>query len=437
MTATIGIRLEDKNHWERRVPLVPDDVARLIQGGLRVVVQSSPTRTFSDDEYRAVGAEVAPNLDDCDVIFAVKEIPMDKLFPGRPHVFFAHVIKGQSYNMPLLRYLLDERITLIDYERIADDAGSRLVFFGGEAGQAGMIDSLHVLGQRLAWEGTENPFSDIQQAYHYEDLEAAKAAVREAGRRLAEGKLELDDGPLVVGFTGRGHVSQGAWDVFDELPHEVVEPEDLERVCEEHAGTSDRIFKVNFQKHHLAQPTEEGKAFDEAEYRAHPELFKGGRLVRYVPYLTVLMHGVYWTDDYPRFLTRKEVSSLWKAGSRKLRVFGDVTCDVNGSINLTYKATSPDDPTYVYDPVKDAFNDGHEGEGVVVLAVDNLPCELPRDSSRHFSAMLVKQVEAIAGADYSQPFDALTLPPALRRAVITHQGELTPDYEYLREYLDE
>ena len=433
----IGIRLEDKNALERRTPLVPEDVERLVDKyGLRVIVESSARRIYSGDEFRAAGAEVAEDLGDARVIFAVKEVPIEKLMADRTYMFFAHVIKGQKYNMPLLDAMLEKRVTLIDYERIAGEDGQRLIYFSYEAGQAGMLESLWVLGRRFEWEGFQTPLSDLRRAYEYEDLEDAKACVARVGERLRQG-FEIDDATLVVGFTGRGHVSRGAQEIFDLLPHEEIAAEDLADLDERAAGVNDRLFKVCLQKEHLAQPAEPGRSFDEDEYRNHPERFRGGRLVRYLPHVTLLVHGVFWHEAYPRFFTRKEAAAMWKAGAQKLRVIGDVTCDVGGSIEITYKATSPENPSYVYDPISNVFHNGHEGPGIVVMAVDNLPCELPRDASRNFSQALRGFVPAVAAADYDQAFEDLELPPEIRRAVVTHRGKLTPDYAYLSDHLEE
>lgn len=435
--SVIGIRMEDKNEWERRAPLTPSDVAALVSAnGLRVIVESSNHRIHGDGEYLSAGAEIADGLDEAGVIFAVKEVPAEKLLPERVYVFFAHVVKGQRRNMPLLEELLEKRVTMIDYERIADERGRRLICFGRHAGLAGMIDSLHFLGRRLEWEGHETALADLRRAFEYEDLDDAKSAVAEIGERLSRG-FEIDDAPLVVGFTGAGHVSRGAQEVFDLLPHEEVTPEDLADLGEESRASCDRLYKVVFRKRHLAQPREPGKAFDEDEYRCHPERFRGGRLVRYLPHVTLLMNGVFWTPDYPRFLTRKEAAAMWMAGGQKLRLIGDVTCDVAGSIEIDYKTMTPARPTYVFDPTSNAFRDGHEGPGIIVLAVDNLPCELPRDSSRDFSRVLRGLVPGIARADYSRPFAELDLPPEIRRAVVTHQGRLAPEYDYLEEYLED
>jgi saccharopine dehydrogenase (NAD+, L-lysine-forming) len=155
MPHIIGIRREDKNRWERRVPLVPADLGRLVrEEGLEFVVQPSSIRTYKDEHFTGVGCRVEEDLSPAKVVFAVKEIPLDLLEPETAYVFFSHVIKGQSYNMPLLQRLLDLRCTLIDYEKIADDRGRRLVFFGRQAGQAGMIETLYALDRRLRWEAS-------------------------------------------------------------------------------------------------------------------------------------------------------------------------------------------------------------------------------------------------------------------------------------------
>jgi len=153
VVSAIGIRREDKREWERRAPLVPLHVAELVAAGTDVVVQPSEIRAFGDDDYRRAGARVQDDLSSAGVILAVKEVPMPLLIPGRVYVFFAHVIKGQEHNMPLLRQVLDLGITLVDYEKIADADGRRLVKFGRQAGQAGMVETLRALGRRLAAEG--------------------------------------------------------------------------------------------------------------------------------------------------------------------------------------------------------------------------------------------------------------------------------------------
>ncbi|MCG8455359.1 MAG: bifunctional lysine ketoglutarate reductase /saccharopine dehydrogenase family protein [Holophagales bacterium] len=432
--ATVGIRLEDKSRWERRVPIVPADLELLHRDqGLQFVVQPSPTRVYGDDAYRAAGAALDDDLSPADAIFAVKEVPIPLLLPERTYCFFAHVIKGQPHNMPLLRRILELGITLVDYERITDSHGHRLVKFGLEAGQAGMIDTLWALGQRLRQRGADTPLAQVKQAYRYADLAEALRRIEDLGKAWRAGAAKDLEHPLVVGFTGRGSVSQGAQEVFDVLPHEIVEAEDLPRIVER--PERDRVFKVVFDKRHLVRHRESGRTFNEAEYHQHPARFQG-RLHEYLPYLTALVNGIFWTDDYPRFITREQVREQWSRGERRLEVIGDITCDIDGAIELTFKPAQPDAPTYVYQPEQDRFVDGLDAEGVCVLAVDNLPCELPRDASDQFSRALSGFVGPIARCDYRRPFAELDLPESILAAVITHRGELTPKYRYLRQYLD-
>lgn len=434
MNPVLGIRLEDKSRWERRVPLVPADLAALVQSqDLDFLVQPSDLRIYSDGDFVAAGARVDLDLSPAQVVFAVKEIPLEKLLPGKTYAFFAHVIKGQVQNMPLLARLLELGCTLIDYERITDESNRRLVLFGRQAGQAGMIDSLAFLGQRWHLAGFENPLCELRQAYHYDSLEEAKEQVTRVGQLLSR-STGRGPGPLVVGFTGRGNVSQGAQEIFDLLPHETILAEDLATLAERHPGVSDRIFKVVFEKYHLATPRDPDRDFDESEYRQYPRRFRS-RLPEFLPYIDALINGIYWTPEYPRFLTRRDAIELWRSGRRKLTLVGDITCDIDGAIELTYKPTQPDHPTYVYLPDEDDFREGIEAPGIAVLAVDNLPCELSREASKAFSEALRGFVPAIARADYSRPFAELALPPEILRAVVTHQGELTPEYRYLSQHL--
>ena len=413
------------------MPLVPADIEALrAEHGIEFLVQPSDRRIYEDSAFGAAGASVQMDLSPSDVVFAVKEVPIPLLQERKAYCFFAHVIKGQRYNMPLLRQLVDRGTTMIDYERITDILGHRLVKFGLEAGQAGMIDSFYTLGQRLAREGVDNPFCKVKQAYEYDDLAHAERVIGTVGEALKDG-IDLP-APLVVGFTGRGSVSQGAQEVFDLLPHEIVEPADLPRIAQR--PERDRLFKVVFDKRHLARPTESGRAFVETEYHQHPERFES-RLQDFLPFVTVLMNGIFWTEKYPKFVTKAHVREMWQRGHRELRVIGDVTCDIDGAVELTYKPTQPDMPTYIYDPEADGFVDGLDGPGVAVLAVDNLPCELSRDASDNFSRSLRDFVPAIAKADYRVPFDQLDLPSEVLRAVITHGGKLAPEYQYLREHL--
>ncbi len=439
MSVRIGIRHETKNRWERRAPLVPDDVARLSAAGLSVVVQTSPTRVFDDDAYRTANAVIADRLDACQVILGVKDIPLEELRRQRTYVFFSHTIKGQSYNMPLLQRLLDLEATLIDYERIVDADGRRLVLFGREAGQAGMIDGLHHLGQRLAWEGFRTPLEQIRAAWQYDSLEQAKEGIAEVGAAVRRG-IDLQDPPLVVGFIGGGSVSQGAQEILDLLPSDEVAAQELADTVAGGRRIRDRLIKVVFDKQHSLKSkgsdstagTEQ--SFDCADYTAQPQRYVSG-LGPYLPHLTLLVNAIYWTDAQPKLVTREMVGEQWRAGHRRLRLVADLSCDIEGGIEFTHKVTETDNPIFVYDPISGLPSDGLHGRGIVVLAVDNLPCELPREASQQFSQALTRFVPQIAAADYGRPFAELDLPPEILGATVTHRGQLTPDFRYLESYL--
>ena len=430
--ARIGIRREDRSPWETRTPLVPQAVKLLIQhDGLEISVQSSPTRVFDDDAYRAAGAAVADDLAHCPVILGVKEIPPELLEAGKTYVYFAHVIKGQAANMPVLRRLLDLGCQLIDYERIADERGRRLVFFGPFAGQAGMIDTLWALGRRLTHEGVDNPFTAVQPAHRYDDVAHAKRGIAQVGERIRRHGLPKAVRPLVCGLTGYGAVSKGAQGIYDCLPVEEITPDELGSV----RPAADVCYKVVFEEAHMVKRVDTSAAFQLQEYYDRPERYRA-KFFPYVEHLTLLVNCIYWEPKYPRLVTRDQFRELYGGRARpRLRVIGDITCDVDGSVQCTVRSTTPDNPVYVYEPATGQTRDGVAGAGPVVLAVDFLPCELPVDASNFFSRSLSPLVPAVARADFSAPLAYCGLPPELQRAAIVYQGELTEPYHHLAQHL--
>jgi alpha-aminoadipic semialdehyde synthase len=432
----IGIRREDKDPWEARVPLAPGDVARLTSSGsVEIIVQPSPQRIFAADEFVAAGARVDEDLSACDVVLAVKEMPRELFALGKTYAFFSHTIKGQPYNMDMLRRLMELGCQLIDYERITDEDGRRLIFFSRFAGLAGAIDSLWALGRRLEWEGlAPNPFAGLEQTYRYPTLAAALAAVREVGARIARDGLPAELSPFVVGITGYGNVSRGAQEVVDALGAVAKAPDDVDDLF---AGTAARraVHKVVFEECDMVLRRDASAPFALDEYYRQPELYEGA-FERRLPRLTVLLNCVFWDAPYPRLVTKAAMRRLFAAAAPpRIRVIGDVSCDIEGSVELTVKETHIDAPVYVYDPETGGVCDGVEGKGPVVLAVGNLPCELSRESSEAFSAALSPFVPALAATDFSLPYGRLSLPPELKRALILHHGELTPGYDYMRRFL--
>ncbi len=435
MEHKIGIRREDMYAWERRTPLVPQDAKSLVTNdGLAVAVQSSDKRVFTDTDYHKAGIAVAGDLVDCPVIVGIKEIPIPVLEREKTYVFFSHTIKGQSYNMPMLQRIIDLDCTLIDYEKITDDAGRRLIFFGNYAGLAGMIDTLWALGQRLSIEGIDTPFASVRRALEYPDLEAAKEAIRKIGTRIKADGLPSSITPFVVGFAGYGNVSRGAQEILDLLPTRTIKPEELLPSTADDIDAANLILKVVFKEQDMVEPLDETHAFDLQEYYDHPERYRGV-FSQYLPHLDVLMNCIYWEPRYPRLVSKADVHALAESGAMRLKVVGDITCDVEGAIECTVKATEPDNPVFVYDPITDRAIDGIEGSGPVIMAVEILPSELPRESSTYFSGVLKEYLPAIAAADYKTNFDDLHLPCEVKRAVIAHRGKLTPGFRYIEQYL--
>lgn len=429
----IGIRHEDKSLWEARVPLVPQDTAELIRRhGVEFCVQTSPTRAYTDAEFAAAGAAVAGSVDNCPIIMGVKEIPPDKLASDRTYMYFAHVIKGQPGNMPALKRLMELNCQLIDYEKIVDAQGRRLVFFGRFAGLAGMIDTLWALGQRWQHEGVATPFAALRKAYQYESLDEAKSDIGKVGDQIRQHGLPDACLPLACGFAGYGQVSQGAQEIFDLLPVDEVPPGDLASV----SGSSKTCFKTVFYEKDMVERMDASAPFDLQEYYDYPERYRGV-FARYVPHLTVLVNGIYWEPKYPRLVTLDLLRDLYgDRGQPRLRVIGDITCDIDGSVECTVRATEPDSPIFVYEPATGQARDGVVGRGPVVLAVDHLPCELPRDASLHFSRSLSPFISGLAATDFRRSLGESGLPPELGRATIVYQGKLTEPYRYLQRFME-
>ena len=421
MAATVGIRREDKSRWERRVPITPQMARKLHdEHGIEFIAQPSPVRIFREEEFERAGAKVQEDLSRAGVVFGVKEIPMQHFQPRKTYVFFAHVIKGQPYNMAMLRRMMELGCNLIDYEKVTDETGHRLIFFGWHAGVVSMVESLWALGRRLQHEGIANPFSAIRSTLTYGSLAEVREEVRRVGERIKTEGLPQAITPLIVGVAGYGNVGRGIQEILSDLPTIEIEPADVARIGNDPRASNRAIYRVLFKEEHAVAPNDPGAHFDLQDYYLHPQKYHS-IFDQYVPHLTVLMNSNYWDARYPRLLTNSLLRSLFAGGRQpRLRVVGDASCDIGGSIECTLKATEPDDPVYVYDPHAEQVRMGVEGYGPVVLAVDILPSEIPREASEYFSEILEPFIPAIANADYSVPFEELALPSEIARAMILY-----------------
>ncbi|MDO9577696.1 MAG: bifunctional lysine ketoglutarate reductase /saccharopine dehydrogenase family protein [Candidatus Cloacimonadales bacterium] len=428
---TLGIVKETKNKWERRVPLNPQAVKELIEKGFEVIIQPSEIRIYTDDEFEAVGAKISDDLSQCDFVIGVKEIPIPDIIHGIPHLFFSHTIKGQEYNMPMLQYILDNSVTLLDYEKIADEENRRLVFFGEYAGNAGTIDTLHGLGRRLKEHyGLDTPFLKVKHAFQYKSVKDAIKHLKTIGKEIEENGLPDKIVPFNVFLMGYGHVSHGARLILEALPIEDIQPEEL--LAKQSELKNNKIYLTTFKEKHMVERKDDG-VFTLPHYYNNPSRYKS-RLENYLNYCSVYINAIYWDPHSPVFLSKTVLQTL-QGKKQKLIIIGDITCDIKGSVAATVKHTWPDNPVFIYDAKTGNIADSYEGEGFAVMAVDNLPCEFPRESSDNFSAGLMPFMQSMLLNDYSKSIHDSSLPDEIKKACITHQGNLEKDYKYLKEDL--
>ena len=431
MNKIIAIRREDKNKWEKRTPLVPSDVKELKEKyKIHTIVQPSSIRIFTDQEYIDAGAEINEDLNCASLILAVKEIP-EKLFEyKKTYMFYSHTIKGQSYNMPMLKHMMSLKTNLIDYERIIYENNKNLISSSRHAGLAGMIESFYALGQKLKLNDFDTPFSKIKQAYEYESLEEARKEINLIGEQIKNQGLPKEICPLVIGFSGYGNVSKGAQEIFDLLPHKKITPSELIKNYENFSHDNKYLYKIIFKEEDLVKPII-GK-FDLQKYYKFPEKYES-QFERYISFLTMLVNCIYWTDSYPKLITK---SYLQNNSNINLKIIGDISCDIDGAIEITNKSTQPDNPCFTYLSDKDEYIDGIQENGITIMAVDNLPCEFAKEASIEFSYALKKFANEIVSANYNDTFENLDLPNPIKKALILHNGSLTNEYRYMENYLN-
>ena len=428
---TLGIVRETKNRWEARVPLNPKAAKKLIQKGFEVIVQPATIRIYREEEYKKVGAVISDDLSNCDLILGVKEIHIPDLIPGIPHLFFAHVIKGQDYNMPMLQYMLDNKITLFDYEKIVDKKSRRLVFFGKFAGNAGMIDTLWGLGHRLKLQHRiDTPFFKVKRAYEYETVHDAIEHLKIIGKEIEENGLPEEITPLNIFILGYGHVAYGCREILNALPIIEIDPENLAEHQKNYQNN--KVYLSNFKEKHLVE-RKDGNEFELEHFFDNCAEYYS-RFYQYLPYCSVYMNAIFWKPDCPVYLKKTDLEKI-QGEKQKLVIIGDISCDINGSVQATVKANYPDNPIFIYNAKTGEASDGLVGEGFADMTVDNLPCEFSKEASDYFSKILEPFIEKLLVCDCSKSIEEADLPDEIKGACITHQGKLQPEYEYLEEFL--
>uniref|UniRef100_H2Y799 Uncharacterized protein n=1 Tax=Ciona savignyi TaxID=51511 RepID=H2Y799_CIOSA len=449
--------------WERRAPLAPSHVRKLVQDGVKVLVQPANKRAFPVQEYVSVGATVQEDLSEASVILGVKQVPIDRLQNDKVYIFFSHTIKAQDENMPMLDAILDKNIRLIDYETMTEENGMRVVAFGHFAGMAGMINILHGIGLRLLALGHHTPFMHIGIAHNYRTSGQAIQAVRDAGYEISMGRLPESVGPLTFVFTGMGNVSQGAQEVFKELPHVYVEPHELKHVAEHggsfnfHAGFNASLVYgcVVDMHHHLRRKSDGG--FDMNEYFNQPQLYESVFAEEIAPYASCIMNGIFWRPQDPHYHYDKRNRNIHQNISHQLIAIGDVSADPGGSIEFMESCTSIDAPFVVYDALSGETHQGVKEPGILICSVDNLPAQLPRESSQFFGDQLFPYLKDIVHNNATSAYEDIKyMSPVVKNvslvvawclvhgldvlcasvtscAIIASNGKLTPKYTYIQE----
>jgi alpha-aminoadipic semialdehyde synthase len=385
-------------------------------------------------DFEQVGGIAVDDMEQGNVILGIKEIPKEKLLKNKTYLFFSHTIKGQSGNMPMLKRIMEGMSTLIDYERIVDDKKRRLVYFGRYAGDAGAIDILWLMSEYWENKGISTPLKGWKQATHFHSVEDARQQLRIIGEKIKKSGFPDPLSPMVIGILGYGNVSKGAQNIFDCLPVERISPGDLKKLEKRNEAGRHKVYLTVFEEEDMVR-RKDGGTFNLQDYYTNPDIYES-QFAQYLPHLTILVNATYWDNRYPRFVTWADLEELYrKTQTPKLQGIADITCDVDGSIECNVKITDTGMPAYQCDPITKTTRDGHLGEGIVLLAVDNLPAEIPNDSSAFFSNQLRRFIPEIIRADLDKDLKRSGLPVEIQRAVIVYKGELTPDYRYLETHL--
>lgn len=396
-----GIIRERKSPPDRRVVFSPD---RLVQfkalfPQAELAVESSPIRVFTDEEYREKGIIVTEDLSDCDVLIGVKEVPIDELIAGKKYFFFSHTIKKQSYNRKLLQAILDKDITLYDHETIVDESNARLIGFGHYAGIVGTYNGLRAFGMKYE-------LFDIPKAETLSDQAALLQRLRK--NRLPNIKIVL---------TGRGKVAYGAKEMLDGMKIKEVSVNDyLTKKYDQPVYTFIDVLDYNKRK--------DGQVLNREDFITHPEEYVSD-FERFAEVSDIFIAGHFYGNNSPVILSKE----MLRSPKCNLKVVADISCDVDGPVACTLRSSTIAEPVYGYHPSEEkevAFN---HPAAVTVMAVDNLPCELPRDASEGFGEVFL---ERVIPAFFNGDFNGI-----LERAKITENGQLMPRFAYLQDYVNE
>jgi alanine dehydrogenase len=396
----IGILKERKNPPDRRVVLSPKKCADLLKTypHLEIKVESSDSRFFSDNDYKKEGVQVFEDVSDCDVLLGVKEVPIENLIPNKKYFFFSHTIKKQKYNRNLLRAILAKNIELYDHETITDKNNIRLVAFGIYAGIVGAYNAFRTYGLKF----------NLFNLPKGEELHDKKMLIEELK------KLKLPT--IKVALTGKGRVGNGAKEMLDGMQmREVTVDEFLTQAFEEPVYVQIDVLDYNKRK--------DGIVKDENDFFRNPQEYESD-FMRFAKVADVYIIGHFYGVGAPYIFTKEDA----KSPDFKIKVVADISCDIDGPVASTIRSSTIEAPIYGYDPKSEQEVNFTNKDAIAVMAVDNLPCELPKDASEGFGDSFAKHV---IPAFFNNDKDGV-----IHRAKMTEKGKLTKRFSYLQDFVD-
>lgn len=397
----IGLIKESKTPVDNRVALSPKQVSELNSRfpEHEIVVQESDIRAFSDEDYRKEGVRIVKSVEDCDILFGIKEAKIESLIPNKHYFFFGHIAKMQSYNRPLAQAIINKHITFSDYEYLVDDNEQRVCAFGWWAGVVGIYYTLRGYGLRT--KSYELPKPDMKFT-----LEQLISNLR---------KVKLPAVKILV--TGGGRVSQGAQYVLNAIgAKEMSEHEYL--AIDSVANLGFTVAKTN----QLVNRIGDGD-FDSNEFKKYPEKYKSN-FTKWARETDILISAHYWDSKAPVYLSQDDLRN----GENRICMIGDITCDIKGSIKSTIRSSTHDEPYYDYNPISEQEETPFSCEkNITVMAVDTCPNALPMDTSEYFGKMLIEHV--------FEPLLKGVQSKVIERATIIKKGKLTERFAYLTDFI--
>lgn len=396
-----GIIKERKNPPDRRVVFSPEELLQFkVKYPLaEIVVERSDIRIFKDEEYADLGIEVSDDVSDCDVLFGVKEVPIDALISNKKYFFFSHTIKKQTHNRKLLQAVLAKNIDLYDHETIVDNENSRLIGFGRYAGNVGVYNGIRTFGIKY----------DLFQLPKAETLSGKSVLIEKLKRLVLP--------PIKIVLTGSGKAGSGAKEMLDAMKMKEVSPADF--LIKNYDSPVYTQIEVNdYYKR------KDGNAFVKNDFYKNPTDFTSD-FEKFSQAADIFMAAHFYGNNSPYILTNE----MLKSAKNKIKVVADISCDVGGPIASTLRASTIADPIFGYLPSEGTEVDMFHPGSIAVMSIDNLPCELPKDASEGFGEMFM---EHVVPAFFNDDKDGI-----LKRAQITSHGKLTERFSYLQDFVDE